>query len=531
MAVIPCPNQVDCPGSDFPISNYSSEGPEQTPQFFSLYFPQAWDRFGCLSLCVSDVSQEAADLCAIAQEALCGTTPPRFCSEAATCTCESFGGSEFFYTTPPSTFCADTQEAANALANAYACARCGGSRTSTQIIGLDACACLGVPYSSQIAYQGARPVAWLITSGSLPDGLTLNSITGLVSGTPTSTGTVSFTIRAFIQDGNYAVRTMSIAVIAITTSAIDPYSVGVAYSFQMQAAGGSGAYVWKINSGSFPTGLIMSVAGLITGTPTESGINPLVFQVNDTACANSPSDDGCTKSLSMDAIDPCGPLPAVSLIGYYKCDDVAFPYVDSLAGKDMTAVAGSAFPTVEPGIINTGFFNLSGVSSGSWGRNTDAQWELSGESAFTLRAWFWYSGTSSTLFDTRVNSAGARYALVMFSSTLGPYFYFQVRGSISYTHRHFAPIGAIGWHRVIGIFRQNCGTYFKVDNNPTTFFADPIGLFTGSTFFEIQLPNTGLPYPKTGVDEVGVWRGAWSEAQMLHDWNGGAGRSYPDVPI
>jgi len=230
------------------------------------------------------VSQNAADLCALAQEALCGTEPPTFCSVATTCSCESFDGSEFFYTTPAGTFCASTQEAADALAHAYACEHCGNPFTSTQIVGLDACTCFGVPYSSQIAYQGSRPIAWIITDGFLPFGLTLNSSTGLISGTPSSTGTYSFTVRAFVVGGNYATKTMSIAVIAISTTAIDQYTLGAAYSFQLQAAGGSGNYAWKINTGTLPTGLTMSITGLISGTPTAAGTSPLTFQVIDTVC-------------------------------------------------------------------------------------------------------------------------------------------------------------------------------------------------------------------------------------------------------
>src|SRR6185369_14109642 len=196
MAVIPCTFKEDCIGSDFPITNYSSEGPEQVQQFFSLYFPPSWEKPGCLSLCVSEVSQNSAELCALAQEASCGTTGI-FCSTAQTCSCQSFGGSEFFYTTPAGTFCAETQEAADALAHAYACDHCGNPNTSIQIVGLDACTCFGVSYSSQIAFQGARPVSWIITDGFLPFGLTLNSSNGSISGTPASTGTYSFTVRAF----------------------------------------------------------------------------------------------------------------------------------------------------------------------------------------------------------------------------------------------------------------------------------------------------------------------------------------------
>lgn len=286
MSVIPCKEAILCPGSDFPITNYSAEGPEQQPSFVSLHFPDSWDKFGCLSLCYSEVSQNAADLCALAQEAACAPPPPdsnSFCSVATTCTCV-FNGSEFFYTTPAGTFCAATQEAADALAHAYACDHCGAPTTSVQLLSVDSCTCVDQPYSSNVGFTGARPTTWLITAGALPTGLGLNAATGQIIGTPPNNGTYVFSVRAFLADGNYGQKTFSISVLEITTAVITPFVLGVPYSFQMAAAGGTGNYAWKVSAGTLPTGLTMSSTGLITGTPTAAGSASIQFQIIDTAC-------------------------------------------------------------------------------------------------------------------------------------------------------------------------------------------------------------------------------------------------------
>lgn len=59
-----------------------------------------------------------------------------------------------------------------------------------------------VPYSQQLsATGGAAPYTWQVTAGALPPGLTLSS-TGLISGTPTTSGSFSFTVT--VRDRNNA---------------------------------------------------------------------------------------------------------------------------------------------------------------------------------------------------------------------------------------------------------------------------------------------------------------------------------------
>ena len=53
-----------------------------------------------------------------------------------------------------------------------------------------------VPYSQTLSYTGFPAPSWAVSSGSLPPGLSLNSGTGVLSGTPTVRGTYAFTITA-----------------------------------------------------------------------------------------------------------------------------------------------------------------------------------------------------------------------------------------------------------------------------------------------------------------------------------------------
>jgi len=57
-------------------------------------------------------------------------------------------------------------------------------------------ATVGNAYSATLqAAGGLAPYSWSISTGSLPTGLTLAPSTGIISGTPTTSGTFTFTVK------------------------------------------------------------------------------------------------------------------------------------------------------------------------------------------------------------------------------------------------------------------------------------------------------------------------------------------------
>ena len=74
----------------------------------------------------------------------------------------------------------------------------------------------GVPYSATLtAHGGVKPYTWSVTSGSLPPGMTLDSFTGVISGTSDVTGTYQFMVT--VKDSEYPRMTAS-AVLSIAVS-------------------------------------------------------------------------------------------------------------------------------------------------------------------------------------------------------------------------------------------------------------------------------------------------------------------------
>jgi hypothetical protein len=59
------------------------------------------------------------------------------------------------------------------------------------------------------------------------------------------------------------------------------------FSQQLEAGNVSGTATWSLASGSLPDGLGLSAAGLISGTPTETGAFPITVQVQDSSLATA----------------------------------------------------------------------------------------------------------------------------------------------------------------------------------------------------------------------------------------------------
>ncbi|MDB7869335.1 InlB B-repeat-containing protein, partial [Flavonifractor plautii] len=81
---------------------------------------------------------------------------------------------------------------------------------------------VGEAYSQTLTANGTTPIKWSI-SGALPDGLTLDETTGEISGTPTTAGTASFTVKAENSAGSDT-KELSIT---ITKAAPTEYTVTV----------------------------------------------------------------------------------------------------------------------------------------------------------------------------------------------------------------------------------------------------------------------------------------------------------------
>ncbi len=150
-----------------------------------------------------------------------------------------------------------------------------------------------VAYSQALTSAGGSgATTYTIQSGTLPAGLTLSS-SGLLSGTPTTSGTFPITVRATDGSGANTTTTFNITVTApvvnFTTATLPSGTINQAYNQMIAVTGGTGPYTFRLDSGTLPAGLTLSPAGVISGTPTTSGNFAFVVRATDSMGQSSTS--------------------------------------------------------------------------------------------------------------------------------------------------------------------------------------------------------------------------------------------------
>ena len=110
---------------------------------------------------------------------------------------------------------------------------------------------VGAPYSLTLKATGKTPIKWSIASDALPNGLTLNPDSGVISGTPTSLGTFFFVVTVKNDAGSDA-RLFSIEV-----------------SGSAMSAGEAAKALSQLSSDSPPSAVSGVAAGVLSLSPSD----------------------------------------------------------------------------------------------------------------------------------------------------------------------------------------------------------------------------------------------------------------------
>lgn len=212
----------------------------------------------------------------------------------------------------------------------------------------------GTAYSQQFAATGGNGAAgnWQVSFGALPQGLVLNSGSGLLSGTPTEVGTFNFNVQVTDQQPTTAVRAYSLTIVpppvplAISTaSPLTTANQNVSYTATFAATGGSGIYPsWSVAAGSsLPAGLSLDGAtGVLSGKPTGSGDMFFTIRVTDSKGASA------TKAFTLTVTaQPVQPAPVLNVTP----SDIDFGNVNVGKSSTINVLLLNVSPNTTPVII------------------------------------------------------------------------------------------------------------------------------------------------------------------------------------
>jgi len=218
---------------------------------------------------------------------------------------------------------------------------------------------VNLPYSATIlATGGTQPYTWSVISGSLPPGFDpIDPSTGKISGTATSSGTFSFTVKVDDNIGASATKALTINInpsLYITNPAGSiptTATTGKSYTYLFSATGGSSIYEWSVASGELPPGLTLSpITGMLSGTPTAAGVYVFSVLVKDKQYLNT-----VFKTFDLTVVDPSSASTPI----YYS--DVTGPITSLSFGNVFVGATGKQTLTVS----NAGSkaVNISSVAS------------------------------------------------------------------------------------------------------------------------------------------------------------------------
>ena len=276
---------------------------------------------------------------------------------------------------------------------------------------------VGTSYAQSLLATGGTPsYSWSITSGALPQGLTL-SPDGSLLGTPAASGAFMFAVQ--VTDNSpvpqTATQALSLTIgdqLTITTSSLPPAVFGARYNYPLSATGGTAPYKWILISGTLPPGLSLSLAGYIVGTCTGSGVFTITVQATD---STSPTAQSATRVLTVDSNTSLsitsGPLPPAQLGQGYTSSLTAAggvpPYTWSVLGSPLpSGLSLSTTGTISGAPTTAGTTSVSFQVADSAGNTTNRSFSLTVSSPLTISTTNLSPATTGSGYATTLSAIG-----------------------------------------------------------------------------------------------------------------------------
>ncbi|AZC27154.1 putative Ig domain-containing protein [Pseudomonas sessilinigenes] len=204
---------------------------------------------------------------------------------------------------------------------------------------------VGTPYSTTLSTSGgAVPYAYSITSGSLPSGLSLNTLTGAISGTPTASGTSNLTLTSTDNNGATGSKAYTLQInaqvpIANAVSATVAANSS-ANSITLSLSGGAAASVAVATAATHGTATATGTGITYTPAPGYSGNDTFAYTATNASGTSNPATVTLTVSAPTLSINPASLGAGTSGTPYsttLSTSGGAAPYTYSITSGSLPA--------------------------------------------------------------------------------------------------------------------------------------------------------------------------------------------------
>lgn len=236
-----------------------------------------------------------------------------------------------------------------------------------------------VAMTKTLVVSGATPITWSKPAGTIPTGLSLDTSTGVISGTASATGAYDFTIRAtnsYDHDDQQYTGSVLESTPSITETSMNAMRATTSFTQTLHATGAP-TIAWAVHAGTLPTGLSLDTStGAISGTPTTAGAYDFTIRASNsygdddqqfTGTVASPvvsfdstaNNSSATSPLSVSTNAAAGTTGVLIIGAVNTSTTVTFTaaYDPTGANTAMTQVGSS----VDQGPFNTSFYTHTAV--------------------------------------------------------------------------------------------------------------------------------------------------------------------------
>lgn len=225
---------------------------------------------------------------------------------------------------------------------------------------------IGSPYGPYtLTATGSPDPTFAVATGQLPPGVALDSVTGVLSGTPTgSGGSYPVTFTAKNSEGTSPAEGVTIQVVDAPMFTADSptttATVGTAYPpYEFAASGYPTAMTFAVASGALPPGLVLSPQGVLSGTPSGTGgLYSFTLSAENTTSPNAASASHAIEVSAAPVFTADNPTTSAKV-------GVPYSYTYTATGYPAPTFTATGLPA---GLTLSSTGVLSGTPTGKGGK-------------------------------------------------------------------------------------------------------------------------------------------------------------------